>query len=151
MDGASKLQLREFRRVAKFLLDTKIWLHIVPTICDGMLQLEAHSGSDFANDKEAKISAYGYIVFSCGVPIAWKSKSMKSVVLSTTEAVYVAVSEVVKEIKFLYQLLMAMGTKVQLPIKIKVDNVGAIWLANNSGISEKTKCCDNALIALHLN
>ena len=30
-------------------------------------------------------------------------------VLSTTEAEYVAVSEVVKEIKFLYQLLMSMG------------------------------------------
>ena len=59
---------------------------------------------------------------------------MKSVVLSTTEAEYVAVSEVVKEIKCLYQLLMSMGIKVPLPIKIKVDNVGAIWLANNSGV-----------------
>ena len=34
---------------------------------------------------------------------------MKSVILSTTEAEYVAVSEVVKEIKLLYQLLMSMG------------------------------------------
>ena len=32
--------------------------------------------------------------------MVWKSKSMTSVVLSTTEAEYVAVSEVVKEIKF---------------------------------------------------
>ena len=40
------------------------------------------------------------LYFFCGVPIAWKSKSMKSVVLSTTEAEYVAVSEVVKEIEF---------------------------------------------------
>ena len=85
---------------------------------------------DFATDKETRISVYGYIVllFFCGVPIAWKSKSMKSVVLSTTEADYVTVSEVVKEIKFLYQLLMSMGVKVPLLIKIKVDNMGAIWL-----------------------
>ena len=41
---------------------------------------------------------------------------MKSVVLSTTEAEYVGVSEVVKEIKFLYQLLISMGIKVPLPI-----------------------------------
>ena len=67
---------------------------------------------------------------------------MKSVVLSTTGAEYVGVSEVVKEIKFLYQLLMSMGIKVPLPIKIKVDNVGAIWLANNSGVSERTKHID---------
>ena len=33
---------------------------------------------------------------------------MKSAVLSTTEAEYVAVSEVVKEIKFLYQMLRSM-------------------------------------------
>ena len=76
------------------------------------------------------------------VPIAWKSKSMKNVVLSTTEAEYVTVSEVVKEIKLLYQLLMSMGIQVPLPIKIKVDNMGAIWLANNSGVSERTKHID---------
>ena len=75
-------------------------------------------------------------MFFCGVPIAWKSKSLKSVVLPTTEAEYVTVSGVVKEIKFLYQLLMSMGLKVPLPIKIEVDNMGAIWLANNSGVSE---------------
>ena len=32
-----------------------------------------------------------------------------------------------------------MGIMVSLPIKIKVDNVGAIWLENNSGVSERTK------------
>ena len=46
---------------------------------------------------------------------------MKSVVLSTTEAEYVAVSEVVKvkEIKFLYQLLRSMEIKVPYPSKLK--------------------------------
>ena len=63
---------------------------------------------------------------------------MKSVVLSTTEAEYVAVSEVVKEIKFLYQVLRSMEIKVPLPL----DNVGAIWLANNSSVSERTKHVD---------
>ena len=111
-------------------------------MCDGTWHLEAPSDSDIANDKETRIRVYGYIVFFCGVPIAWKGKSMKSVVLSTTEAEYVAVSKVVKEIKFLYQLLMSMGIKVPLPIQIKVDNVGTIWLANNSGVSEKTKHID---------
>ena len=88
---------------------------------DGIWHLESLSDSDFANTKETKISVYGNIVFFCGVCIAWKSKSMKSVVLSTTEAEYAAVSEVVKEIKFLYQLLISMGIKVPLPIMIKVD------------------------------
>ena len=109
---------------------------MVPKMKDDIWQLEALSNSNFANDKETRISVYGYIVFFCGMPIAWKSKSMKSVVLLTTEAEYVTVSEVVKEIKFLYQLLLSMGVQVPLPIKIKVDNMGTIWLANNSGVSE---------------
>ena len=108
----------------------------------GLWILEALSDSDFANDKETRKSVYGYVIYFCGVPVAWKSKSMRSVVLSTTEAEYVALSEVLKEIKFLYQLLSSMGIKVPLPIKVKVDNIGAIWLANNSGVSERTKHVD---------
>ena len=67
---------------------------------------------------------------------------MKSVVLLTTEEEYIAVSEVVKEIKFPYQLLISMGIKVPLPMKIKLDNMAAIWLANNSAVSERTKYID---------
>ena len=67
---------------------------------------------------------------------------MKSVVLSTTEAEYVAVSEVVKEIKFSYQMLRSMEINVPLPINVQVDNVGAIWLSNNSSVSERTKHVD---------
>ena len=64
---------------------------------------------------------------------------MKSVVLSTAEAEYVAVSEVVKEKKVLYQMLRSMEIKVLLPIKVQLDNVGEIWKANCSHVSERTK------------
>ena len=67
---------------------------------------------------------------------------MKSVVLSTTEAEYVEVSEVFKEIKFLYQILRSMEVKVPLPIKAHVDNIGTIRLANNSSVSERTEHVD---------
>ena len=80
---------------------------MVPIFNDGIWKLEALSDSDFTNDKDTRYSVYGYIIYFCGVPVAWKSKSMKSVVLSTTEAEYVAVSEVVKEIKFCTKCLGA--------------------------------------------
>ena len=35
-----------------------------------------------------------------------------------------------------------MEIKVPLPIKVHVDNVGTIWLANNSSVSERTKHVD---------
>ena len=101
MDGASMAQVTEMYRVINFVLETKtLGLRMVPIFNDGIWKLEALSDSDFANDKDTRYSVYGYIIYFCGVPVAWKSKSMKSVVLSTTEAEYVAVSEVVKEIKF---------------------------------------------------
>ena len=105
---------------------------MVPTFKDGIWKLEALSDSDFANDKDTRYSVYGYIIYFGGVPVAWKSKSIRSVSLSTTEAEYVAVSEVVKEIKFLYQMLRSMEIKVPLSIKVHVDNVGAIWLATTA-------------------
>ena len=130
-------------RDVKWIGKTKtLGLRMVPIFNDGVWKLEALSDSDFANDKDTRYSVYGYIIYFCGVPEAWKSKSMKSFVLSTTEAEYVAVSEVVKEIKFLYQMLRSMEIKVPLPIKVQVDNVGAIWLANNSSVSERTKHVD---------
>ena len=72
--------------------------------------LKALTDSDFVSDKETRISVFGYIIYFCGIPIAWRSKGMKSVVLSTTEAEYMALSEVVKELKFIVQLLQTMNT-----------------------------------------
>ena len=67
---------------------------------------------------------------------------MKSVVLSTTEVEYMALSEVVKELKFIVQLLQTMNIEVELPITVHVDNVGAIWLPNNRTTSDRTKHID---------
>ena len=67
---------------------------------------------------------------------------MKSVVLSTTEAEYIALSERVKESKFIVQLLQTMNIEVELPITVHVHNVGAIWLSNNRATSVRTKHID---------
>ena len=53
-----------------------------------------------------------------------------------------ALSEVVKELKFIVQLLQTMNIEVELPITVLVDNVGAIWLSNNRTTSERTKHID---------
>ena len=104
--------------------------------------IKALSDSDFASDKETRISGFGYIINFCGITIAWRSKGMKSVVLSTTEAEYMALSEVVKELKFIVQLLQTMNIEVELPTTVHVDNVGAIWLSNNRTTSDRTKHID---------
>jgi hypothetical protein len=50
-----------------------------------------------------------------------------------------ALSAAAKEIKFIYQVLTSMGIKVELPIIVKVDNVGAIFMAENATSTNRTR------------
>ena len=126
MDAPAPVHLKEMYKEIRYVLSTKGY----------GLKL------DFASDKETRISVFGYIIYFCRIPIAWRSKGMKSVVLSTTEAEYMALPEVVKELKFIVQLLQTMNIEVELLITVHVENIGAIWLSNNRTTSERTKHID---------
>ena len=143
MDAPAPVHLKEMYKVIRHVLSTKGY-GLKFELRKDMIKwaLKALSDSDFASDKETRISVFGYIIYFCGIPIAWRSKGMKSVVLSTTEAEYMALSEVVKELKFIVQLLQTMNIEVELPITVHVDNVGAIWLSNNHTTSDRTKHID---------
>ena len=69
-------------------------------------------------------------------------KGSKSVTLLSTEAECVAISEAVRKLKFIYQVMRSLEIEVKLPIRVNVDNVGAIFLAKNKIASEKTKRVD---------
>ena len=97
MDAPGPVHLKEMYKLIRFVLSTKdigLKFELMKNI--KKWALKALCGSDFASDKESRISVYGYIIYFCGIPIAWRSKGMKSVVLSTTEAEYLALSEVAK-------------------------------------------------------
>ena len=121
-------------RIIKFVLDTSDYglrFQPQPSI-NNKWQLTIYTDSDYAGDKETRISVTGYILFFMGVPLTWKSKSQKSVTLSSSEAEYVALSEAAKEIKFICQLLQSIGIEIELPVMVRVDNVGAIFMSKNT-------------------
>jgi hypothetical protein len=62
-----------------------------------------------------------YIVYLLGVPICWKSKSQRSVSLSSSETEFISLLEGAKEIKFIVD--------VKLLVIVWVDNVGEIFMA----------------------
>ena len=143
MDAPVPVYLKEMYKLIRFVLSTKDFgLKFILMKNTKKWALKALSDSDFASDKETRISIFGYIIYSCGIPIAWRSKGIKSVVLSTREAEYMALSEVVKELKFIVQVLQTMNIEVELPITVYVDNVGAIWLSNHRTTSDRTKHID---------
>ena len=143
MDAPAPVHLKEIYKVIRYVLSRKDYgLKFELRKDMKKWALKALSDSDFASDKETRISVIGYIIYFCGIKISWRSNGMKSVVLSTTEAEYMALSEVVKELKFIVQLLKTMDIEVELPITVHVDNVGAIWLSNNRTTSDRTKHID---------
>ena len=129
MDGASMTHVTEMYRVINFVLETKtLVLRMVSIFKDGIWKLAALSDSDFVYDKDTRYSVYGYIIYFCGISVVWKSKSMKSVVLPTTEAEYVAVSEVVKDQGFVPNVKKH-GNKHSTTYQGSSGYiVGAIWL-----------------------
>jgi hypothetical protein len=50
-------------------------------------------------------------------------------------------------VKFAKQVLETMGIKLNLPIKINFDNIGAIYLAKNFALSQNTKHIKGAINA----
>jgi hypothetical protein len=143
MDGANLAAYKEMLRVVKFVLDTKDYcLKLNPVFENEEWDLLSYSDSDWAGNPENRISVTGFIIYLLGAPICWRSKGQKGVTLSSSEAKYVAMSEAVKEIRFIYFLLKGMRVDVKLPIIVRCDNVGAIFMDENSSSGIRTRHID---------
>ena len=105
-------------------------------------EIKGYSNSDFAGDIDGRKSISGYVIYLQGCPILWRSKGQKSVSLLSTEAEYMAVSEITTEILFIKSMLEFLGVKVELPIEVNVDNIGAIYLSKSATSSNQTRHID---------
>ena len=108
------------------------------------LELFGYCDSDWANDSIDRKSITGFCFKLCknGPVISWRTKKQNVVALSSCEAEYVAITEAVKEAKFLLTLIQDMTVKLHLPVKLNVDNQGAIALAKNPVHHQRTKHID---------
>jgi hypothetical protein len=113
--------------LVKYVVDTKLRaLHIRPNKFHKGIHLEGISDSEFAGDHKTRVSIDGYVVYFCGAPTSWKSKSSKSVTPSSTEAEYYAVSETSKELMFIYNHLQEMKLGRVLQLQTIFEN-GKYW------------------------
>ena len=144
MDLASPAAMKECERVSKFVLDTRnLGLKISPKKpSDVDWQLIEYTDSDFAGDTDTRRSVTGYAMFLMGAPILWKSRGQRTVSLSSSEAETNALSDGVKEIKFVVQILISMRIPVTLPINVFVDNMGSVFMARNHTASSRTRHID---------
>ena len=142
LDGPDSGAFKEMLRVIKYVLDTQNWgLKIQPSLEDEW-DLVCYCDSDYAGDPDSRKSVSGYILYIKGVPICWRSKAQKTITLSSAEAEWIALSEATKEIMFVLQLFQEMKIKVELPIVVNVDNIGAIFMSKNINTSSRSKHID---------
>jgi hypothetical protein len=98
-------------------------------------------------DPSAAKSQSGWIIFYAGCPISWASKLQSQVVLSTTKAEYIAMSQTLRDVIPVMNLLQEMRerhfkvicTEPYVYCKVFEDNSGALELARLPKLCPRTK------------
>ena len=143
-DSANPATYKELLRVIKYVINTEMLeLKIEPTENYNKPQeIVCFSDSNYVGDPVSRRSISGFILYVLSVAVSWQSKSQKSVSLSSSEAEYIALSEAVKEVIIVEQLLESMKINVDYPVMVRVNNVGEIFMASNIMTTSYTKHVD---------
>jgi hypothetical protein len=98
-------------------------------------------------DPSTSKSRSGWIVFYAGCPVCWASKLQSQVALSTTEAEYIAMSQALRDVIPVMNLIQEMKekgfqvicTQPSVYCKVFEDNSGALELARLPKLRPRTK------------
>ena len=81
----------------------------------GGFHLVSFADADYASKATDRRSVSGGVVMGAGGPVSWHSKTQKCVTLSTTQAEYVAMSDVATEISFSRKVWRFMLPRAGMP------------------------------------
>ena len=101
--------------------------------------LIAYSDSSWRRPDKLGFNSFGYVVYLFGAPVSFASKRLKVVALSSAEAEYAAASYTCREIEFVRHILGNLGFFISGPTVLAVDNQAAIKIAENVGVTGRTK------------
>jgi hypothetical protein len=102
-------------------------------------KLVGHMDSYFDGDKENGVSTSGYFMNLGSIAISRRSCKQSVLVDSTTEAKYVAVADLTKEILWVRKILEDLQEKQVNATPVLIDNASAIKLAKNPRFHDRTK------------
>uniref|UniRef100_A0AAV1TFP7 Polyprotein n=1 Tax=Peronospora matthiolae TaxID=2874970 RepID=A0AAV1TFP7_9STRA len=98
------------------------------------IDFRGSSDADWAGDLTDRKSTSGYVFMLLGAPVSWGSKKHPSVLLSTSEAEYIALSLAVQEGKWIHRLLceiMAAANEDGPELMIREDNQSCFKTTKN--------------------
>ena len=97
--------------------------------------------SNYAANRDDRRSISGWITTLGGCITGWASKTQNVVTLSSTEAEYIALTTCAQEVVFLQSMLKELFGRAKQAV-IFEDNEGAIFLAKNQKVGQRTKHID---------
>ena len=98
--------------------------------------------SDFASDLDTRKSVTGYLMVLNGGPMSWKTSRQGGFTLSSSEAEFVAVSQVGKEELCLRTLFKRFAYLQHGPTEIWEDNASCILMSENPTNRERSRHVD---------
>ena len=103
-------------------------------------------GREPPSTRDSVKSRYGYVIEFGGVPLVWKSQLISEICTSTCHAEYVGLSNALKRLLPIRELVMWLLKQLDLPeqsisigCKVFEDNQSAYTLATNQQLSVRTK------------
>jgi hypothetical protein len=134
-------------KVKTFISQSKTLIYKINPETSNLILLLGYSDADWGGDLEARKSTTGNIFYLANNSISWLSTLQKTVALSTCEAEYMALKEIVKEGLWVSRLITYLNTQLQLKLQVNIpkilcDNEAAIKLAENPEFHKRSKHID---------
>jgi hypothetical protein len=101
--------------------------------------LHGYSDSSLGDQTDDRHSTSGYVYLLANSAISWTSRRQHTVAQSTTEAEYMAMTDVANQAIWYWNILLELGYSIDDPIPIHSDNKGAINLALNPVTGQRSK------------
>jgi len=126
---------------------TRIFAYLIATKNQGLCytkldpSLKAFVDSDYGGCSDTAKSTTGWVFTLAGGPISWSAKRQMTVSLSSTEAEYIAATEVAKEAVWIKNFINDLDVprfNIQT-VPVHVDNKSALKLAKNPEDHQRTK------------
>ncbi|MBW0593706.1 hypothetical protein O181_133421, partial [Austropuccinia psidii MF-1] len=128
-----------FKHLLRYLKGT---ISLALTLGGSSSSLQTFSDADYTNCKDTRKSVTGYMTMIGNSCINWKSKKQSTISTSSCEAEYKAQFEGGKDLIWTALLLQDLRMTVNYPLQLNGDSQGAIALAKNPQVNERTKHFD---------
>lgn len=103
------------------------------------LNVRFYSDPDFGGCMSSRRSRTGWVAIFTDTAVSWSSHKQNSVDLSSSEAEYIAMSEICRELKYIYSFLAEIGGVVNCPTPLFSDNVAArCWVESTKLLRRST-------------